>query len=321
MSWVIEMVGTDLNAFYDSRYRELEKIFLERSAKSFGKNFDSIAEKVLDGCKKSLIAAKKIQAEEKISCGFMSLSFLNSSLIENSPTIQIDFYNHDWVYGESFSRTKLDADFLLAEWESFCAEALDEKFFHRARLNPAEIKSLFWDTAEKNFYLFTCFGKYFLPELEFSTEYQELDKEENFYLTCGMYLDWQERIFAELPEIDLFNLDANEETQLRKFEGKIFRDKVFADLDLTKCRFSNCLFDRCKFSSLRLVDARFRDCRLYHSDFEEISAAGCLFQNCKFRDTNFSGCNDEPDGSDEYFFEVQFENCNLTREEFLNGTK
>ena len=102
-------------------------------------------------------------------------------------------------------------------------------------------KSLFWGTVDKIIFLFTCCAKYFAPCLAYYNEFDELIKAEKFYVTCGTYLDWQNRIFAALPEIDFFKLDANEETNFRPLRKKTFRKKILSGLDLRHGFFEECI--------------------------------------------------------------------------------
>ena len=73
-------------------------------------------------------------------------------------------------------------------------------------------------------------------------EIKNLVKEESLYVTCGVYLDWQERIYGILPPLDLTDVPDNTETTFREFNGVDYEEEAFIDMDLSHCRFIGCKF-------------------------------------------------------------------------------
>ncbi len=297
------------------RYNILESNFLTETSKFFRKNLDTIRKNFLSELDSAISDACKIQAAENKICAYISISFLNTSVMENKPVFQIDFYNEDWVYGESWARKRFNADFMLTYWQEFISKAMDDKFYIRSQISKVEIKSLFWDTLDKLIYLFAGYTKYFLRDISC-----DLLKAENFYVTCGTYLDWQERIFAELPEIDLLNLEANEDTTFRPVNKKIFRHKNFDGLNLRNCYFKNCTFDRFTFSKINLVDSKFLNCRFTNTEFIDTNFKGGNFFKCYFKDCNFTNCNSSADNipDEEYFSILKISDCYLLNLNFFD---
>ena len=279
--------------YEQSRYKSLEIDFLEATKKSLSDDFAAMKSDTLTAWRKALSEACDVQRDEKIPCAFMSISFLNTSV----------------------ARSRMNADFLLTHWQKFTADALDDSFFVRNKIAQVEIKSLFWSTLDKLAFLFTCYAKYFAAELKTSPEFAALDKAENFYVTCGTYLDWQNRLFAVLPEIDLTEPEVNADTTFREFVGKIYRQQNFASLDLRGCRFEDCLFRDCTFTDLNFADARFSRCRFYSLRFDGVKLAGAEFVECKFRDCTFKNSSTDPKAVDvdEYFAPLRLTRCNLVR--------
>ena len=257
----MELLQT-FDEFLEKRYEPLELEFLKTVAQDLNKNISSIRKFFLEELRRALVQADEIQRQENKICAYMSISLLNTSLIDDKPLLQVDFYNEEWVYGESWARYRFSADFLFKHWKKFKADAQDENFYVRSKINRVEIKSLFWGTADKIIFLFACHAKYFIPRLFYYNEFDELIKAENFYVTCGTYLDWQNRIFAELPEIDFFNLDSNEETTFRPLIKKILRNKKLSGLNLQHGFFEECTFRNFIFENLNLADAIFLNCDL-----------------------------------------------------------
>ena len=301
--------------YESARYKSLEIDFLEATKKSLSDDFAAMKSDTLTAWRKALSAACDVQRDEKIPCAFMSISFLNTSVATGKPVLQIDFYDAKWIYDAPFARSSMNADFLLTHWQKFTADALDDSFFVRNKIAQVEIKSLFWRTLDKLAFLFTCYAKYFAAELKTSPEFAALDKAENFYVTCGTYLDWQNRLFAVLPEIDLTEPEVNADTTFREFVGKIYRQQNFASLDLRGCRFEDCLFRDCTFTDLNFADAWFSRCRFYSLRFDGVKLAGAEFVECKFRDCLFKNSSTDPKAVDvdEYFAPLRLTRCNFVR--------
>lgn len=303
-----------LPTYIAERYLPLELEFLEATKKFLSDNLPRLSEYVLEEWRKALKEACEVQSVERIPCAYMSVSFLNTSVMAGKAVLQIDFYDAQWVYGNPFSRSRMDADFLLTGWEDFTTKALDEKYFVRSSISAVEIKSLFWGTLDKIIFIFTCFAKYFAPALKSFAEFDALIKAEKFYVTCGTYLDWQNRLCAVLPEIDFLNPDANEDTTFREAHGKIYRQKTFADLDLRGCLFTDCLFHKCAFTNLNLVDAEFLHCRFISASFTDIKFAGTKFSECKLKDCAIKNSTDAPKAVDaeEYFAPLRLNQCKIS---------
>lgn len=293
------------------RYSPLELEFLDATKKFLIENFPRISEHVLDEWRKAIAAACEIQREP---CAYMSVSLLNTSVATGKPVLQIDFYDVRWVYGEPFSRSRMSADFLLTGWKNFTDAALDEKFFVRSSISAVEIQSLFWGTLEKLTFIFTCFAKYFAPALKNFPEFDALIKTEKFFVTCGTYLDWQNRLCAVLPEIDFLNPDENEDTTFREAHEKIYRYKNFANMNLRSCRFTNCLFYHCEFANLNLADTEFFGCRFIFSSFAEIKFAGTKFSACTIKNCAIKNSTDDPKAvdADEYFAPLKIIDCKIS---------
>jgi len=263
--------------------------------------------------------AVKVQNEAKIPCGYMSISLLNTSIMVGKPQLQTDFYNEDWVYGEPWARGRMTAEFLFTEWDGFCAAALDGDFYMRSKVPTAAIKAMFWGTVDKLTYLFACYAKYFVLRLVELPEFTALTKEPTMYVTCGTYLDWQERLYGVLPEIDLTDLSDNEATAFREFHGKTYNQAAFTQLDLRHCRFCDCTFEDSIFSEVDLGDAYFRNCRFRDTNFVQTRVAGSIWENCRIYDCLWQSTGTQSAaGDDEYFAEAEMVNTRVNNFRAIN---
>ena len=301
------------------RYQPLETEFLKKMSQHLSRELPTFRKICLEEWRKAIAYACEIQRQENKICAYMSISFLNTSLIDDKPTLQIDFYNEEWVFGESWARYRMSADFLFKHWKDFKFDALDDRFFVRSKISKVEIKALFWGTLDKIIFLFTCYVKYFAARLSYYNEFDDLIKAENFYVTCGTYLDWQNKVYAEIPEVDLLNPDANEDTTFRPVKNKMYRNKKFHDLNLSNCYFEDCVFDNFTFENLNLADANFLRCRFTSTKFVNVQMAGCDLFECYFKNCTFENCTSEIDeDSDEYFAPMRIYHCYLLGIEYEN---
>lgn len=299
--------------YLTARYKPLETEFLKLVAQDLSAEISEIRKFCLQEWRLAISHANEIQRQENQICAYMSISLLNTSVILGEPTLQVDFYNAEWVYGEPWARHRMRADFLFRRWQDFKFAALDDRFYVRSKISRVEIKALFCGTLDKLIFLFTCYVKYFAARLEYYNEFDDLAKAENFYVTCGTYLDWQNRVFAIVPEIDLLNLDSNVDTTFRPVKKKIYRQKKFIGLNLRSCRFEDCIFDRFTFEHLNLADAFFLRCRFIATKFIGVKMAGCDFFECYFKNCEFQDSTSEPaeTAADEYFAPMRMYHCFL----------
>ncbi len=308
---------TTLEEFYMERYQALEVELLNSVSGRMSRDFSAISEYCIENFQRILKEALQVQKVEHIPCAYMSISLLNTSILERKPMLQVDFYNGDWVYGEPWARGHLSAEFLFREWEGFCVKALDDSFYVRNKLQSIAIKSLFWETSEKLMYIFACFAKYFAAKIEELPEFSELDKAPAMYLTCGAYLDWQERIHAVLPGLDITDISDDEDTAFRVFHGEKYRKKVFRGMNLKHCRFYDCVFRNCVFDTVIIADGNFRNCRFYNTDFIRLGMAGCSWKDCEFRSCRFMDSGTHTDG-DEYFVDAEMVRVRLSVTKAIN---
>lgn len=304
-----------MQEYKSQRYKPLEREMLEALGRELSRNAAAVRTCCLQAWREALAEAVRVQQAAKTSCpcAYMSISLLNTSLLPpEQPLLQMDFYDEGGAYGWPWARTRTSAAFLFRHWEAFKAAALDDACFVRSRVHRSGIRALFWETIDRMAYLFTCHAKYIVPELESTEEYQQLLRAPSFFITSGMYLDWQEQLYAERPAIDIFAPDADEDTSFRQFSGMIFRGRLFQSMELQHCRFRDCLFADCTFAAVNLMDVQFLDCRFHRTIFRETEIAGCLWQNCALRGCSFLAVYSVTRAdSDEYFAEAELRQCYL----------
>lgn len=304
------------------RYAGLEQALLERTAALLGREAAAVRSACLAAWQEALREGVRAQqaSEQPLTCAYLSISLLNTSLLTGKPLFQMDFYDAGGAYGWPWARTRSSAAFLFAYWAEFTAAALDEQYFVRSRVPAAGIRALFWETADRLVYLFVCFAKYFVAELADTEAYQQLAKAPSFFVTGGMYLDWQEQLYGERPSIELFDRAADEDTRFRQFTGEIFRGREFGPLELKQCRFRDCLFADCSFAGTKLMDAQFQGCRFHQTVFRAAEIAGCLWQDCALRGCSFVGVQSAPpEDTDEYYAEAELRQCYLDNVQIMQS--
>ena len=306
-----------LSDYVTSRYEPLEIRLLEDTGAYLSANFSQVRDKCLEHWQGALKTALQTQEREDKPCAYMSISLLLTSL-SDEPKLQIDFYDSDWVYGEPWARYVMPAAFLFAKWGDFARAALDDAYYLRSRVARSAIQALFYGAADKLAYLFACFAKYYMEDLAKLPEMAALKKEPVFYVTAGMYFDWQERLYGQLPEVDLLNLPDNTETPFREFRDKLFKEVALQDFDLHGARFKGCLFRTAVLRGLNLRDALFEDCRFLDVDFIELKIAGCSFRRTFFSSCRWQNSGTEGEG-DAYFGETEMTDAKIKDMQVINS--
>ena len=185
-----------LEEYYVQRYQRIEREFLDKTSTYLDENSDKISDYLINNMTEILKNAANVQKEQNISCGYISFSLLLTSVTLNKPMLQVDFYSGEWVYGEPWSRERIDAGFLFEYWENLKNAAFDDEYFMRSRITSAMIKTFFYDTLDELIYLFANYLKKYGENLAKIPEFSKIKLETPAYITVGAYLDWQERIIA-----------------------------------------------------------------------------------------------------------------------------
>ncbi len=98
------------------------------------------------------------------------------------------------------------------------------------------------------------------------------------------------------------------------FVKQDFVRKKLPAKEYDNCTFTNCDFTESNLSVVTFIECTFTDCNFSKVIIKETSFIDkCVFEHCKLLGVDFSSGND-------FLFEVQFKNCNLTYASFYGFT-
>lgn len=246
----------------------------------------------------------------------IDISFLYTSLEEGKARFRIDSYGE----GGRILEESMATDYLAADWLTVNLERLTEKLSKcaadeglRRYIRPAEIETLKLRAARSLLYYFSFRFKYAIREALDLKRLAKVKKADNFAIQIGEYMDWQRTIYAILPQVDVFNCDADTDFRFRRFPAIYYQNKQFMDLTMNQSRFVDCTFTDTIIENCRMNDCIFDHCtfdnvKVYETQMKGCSFIGCMISNTVFEKSVFYS--EEPDhGEIEYYEPVEFYKC------------
>lgn len=254
---------------------------------------------------------------------YLTLSALYTSVYLQEPKMRLDIYRRQWILREPCDSLEIKLDWLFVYWQQHQNELLDASRTIRIHFGKAHLQKILLHSAKMLFYLAAARLKYWLNDLVHEEILQGLSRDTEFYLTFGEYHHWQNVLYAELPEIDIFNCSRNESLNFRNFDRCTYKNKRFEHIDLTGSRFHQCRFEHCVFTQVTLNDCQFNDCQWLDTVIEDTELLGATFTDTSFAQVDFrrvlatiaqSGSK-PPD----LFKESEFRRCKFTHVSFTHS--
>jgi len=257
----------------------------------------------------------------------IDISFLYTSLEEGKAKFRIDSYGE----GSRVLEQSMATDYLAADWLTVKLEELEGKLLEcvadeglRRYIRPAEIETLKLRAVRSLLYYFSFRFKYTIREALDLKRLARVKKEDHFAIQIGEYMDWQKTIYAILPEVDVFNCDADTNFQFRSFPAIYYQNKQFKDLIMDQSRFIDCTFTDTSIENCRMNDCIFDHCTFDHVTIIKTQMKGCSFINCAISNTVFEKSvfySEDPDqGEIEYYEPVEFYKCAFSSDCFKECT-
>lgn len=318
------MSQTYLQMFKDQFY---PVVFMEAAKKtivSFGENEERIVESWRRELSLYLERIAALQQKEQAGpVAEITVSFMYTSLYEGKAVFRVDSYGDEGrVYGESMAAAFLSADWLVQELPSLKEElaACAAREGLRGVVRPAAFEVLALRAVRSLLYYFAGRFKYIVTKVLDEKYLARLKKGEVFVICIGEYLDWQNTVFAILPEVDIFNCGRDTKLQFRHFPAIVYRRKQFTDLNLSQSKFTDCTFEDVVIGECCMNDCTFDGCSFNRVTISGTQMAGSLFIDCVIREAKFEEvvfCGDGVRGHEaEYFAPVEFVGCTFSQADF-----
>jgi len=221
-----------------------------------------------------------LQKQNKIGPIFcVSMSFLNTALMNGSPACRIDAYGADGgLYDHSVLTKVVDWPFFSVAWNQLSAgfRELPDTRESQSYYRPLQAKQAAWNCIGPILSMVSALLKYEVDDIPQTSMYKGLVKGDEFRIEFGEFWDWKVTLLAERQEVDLFNYQSRKHS-FRAFQNKVFENKQFVGFDLSHCRFLDCEFRNCEFSGTNLNDCNFINCKFFDTFIKKCTTAGTCF--------------------------------------------
>lgn len=216
----------------------------------------------------------------------VAVSFPYSSLMCDSPCVIFEVYPDFPFFASKLVREVFSAPWIFPNWNEFYEDILSctQKLGLGTVIRPPYIKSSMWDVARYVLHFVSTFVKTNMADVEQLSSFKAMRKADEFRITFGEYMDWQRLIYAQLPDIDIFNCEEHEPLAFRRFRSAVYENKTFDSLQLDDTRFEFCIFRNCSFKNSKLRDAKFDGCDFENCRFEQVRLDGARFSGSKLKD-------------------------------------
>ena len=277
---------------WQKQYREqcylpILKEYIEETIQNLTKHAEEINKKLNEQvdaffCNLELLQKKGKLGEVQTIC----ISFPYTSLSCGEPYFLFEVYPDMPFLDDSIVFREFPADWLFIDWEQFL-EKLQKEVGNQGMnqfIRKPYIKSQAWESARTILYLVSNFVKYYLYKLEEMDSYRRLKKADGFMISFGEYMDWQQIIWIEKKEVDIFLCEKDTNLCFCQFQKAWYDKKAFKMLVLDDCKFQECTFINCQFSGCSFKDTKFIGCTFQGCSFSDIDFAGASFDGCKLED-------------------------------------
>lgn len=301
-------------AFREKSYEPLAGVLLHDTDSYFAARQEEVKKELFECLEKFISAAVQKQKEEGLPPpAYLTLSVLYTSVYFGKPQLLLEFYDESWMLGKAIYAETADAGWLFRFWEEHQKKLADAEAASGAFVRPSHTKQMEYQSVYILSYLAATRMKYWLAQPEEIEAFAKLEKQPQFYITCGEYLGWQNTVAAVLPEIDIFNCDEEESLTLRTFYHCKYENKKFEEIDLRGSRFYQCSFNHCSFTQVLLCDTLFDACTMRDVSFFGGQILGATLKNTLLKDVRFYGVTaglDKPNPK-EWYKAVEFIDCSL----------
>ena len=134
-------------------------------------------------------------------------------------------------------------------------------------------------------YLYAIF-KYILIDAEELENYKLMNTIPGFMITIGEYMDWQNVLYVEVPEVDLNNINNESSVMFARFNGESYKELYIKDINMKHAKFTNCKFNKCTFENINLNDSLFTNCQFKDVVMKSGTMYGAIMKDANGIDTD-----------------------------------
>lgn len=281
--------STYITEFKEREFKQATDEFWKATKKSVLANMESIVGEIKNTFSELFSTIAKIQKNNDI--GKITVSLIRISAWEKRQRAIIEVYDKDEIIGKLLYQTQIDISYIFTEWENYRINliTLAEKKGVRRYVKDAVIRFFMEEKlTDMASYLYAIF-KYILIDAEELENYKLMNTIPGFMITIGEYMDWQNVLYVEVPEVDLNNINNESSVMFARFNGESYKELYIKDINMKHAKFTNCKFNKCTFENINLNDSLFTNCQFKDVVMKSGTMYGAIMKNCIRINSDFSG--------------------------------
>lgn len=317
------MADTYIEMFEETYYPPAFLKTAVSTIQEFENNQEGITEKIkerLNQYLKDLIAMQEAHLAEPVA--EITFSFLYTSLEEQEPVFRIDSYGEGGrIFRETILSEQMKAPWLtagLAELKKELSESIARNSLGRY-IRPAELEKLKLRAVRSLLLYFSSRFRYVMADVLDKKQLARVQKMDSFLIEMGEYQDWQKVLYAQLPEVDIFNCDRNTVLSFRRFSAIYYENKQFKERVINSARFTDCTFTGSVIENCQMNDCVFDGCTFENMFIRDTEMIGCLFIDCDFSHADFEQVTffaDSTKKTEDYYEPAEFYICGMVEVTF-----
>lgn len=219
------------------------------------------------------------------------ISFPYVLLACGTPSLLFEAYPGVPFLDDALVFREFPAPWLFPDWEQLLEKLRREagRQGMNAVIRMPFIRSHALKSAACILYFWSGIVKYHLRGIEEKEEFRNLKKADDFCISFGGYMDWQNPIWISRKETDIFFCEEGTDLRFCRFREMWYEDKAFDALVLDDCQFHTCTFKNCSFTGTSFRDTSFIGCSFTDCRFSDTDLAGSSFAGCRLEEIQMEG--------------------------------
>jgi hypothetical protein len=270
--------------------------------------------------------------KEKAKISRITYSILRTGIVERQPAYLVEASDKDWFLDFVACHAKYHPAWAFRNLYQLEMELAPKAKLYLDQIKPSQLERHLLQEAGKYHRYVVSFIRYAMPQAIKLPEFQAIQKEPQFTVRVGEYLDISEIVYREDHRV---KDSAAAKTWMQSYDGLAYAYEVFANLDLSggdywginlkyaDLRGSNLAQSQMQFCTL--TGAKLNQGSLAGSDLSESLIFEADFGECDLRGADFTktqgaaGISDRANWVQPGFEAVNFRGANLEGANFQNA--
>lgn len=176
---------------------------LLRINQRYGQDKETIENKLIAAFDQVCKRTSELQKQEKKrDTRYINISFLRTSIMDNTSYYRIDTYDENWYLDQEECSSLWDADFIFRSLFQHMADLETKKSRCSRKITSIDIDRIKMFEALKYHVLAVEFIREMLPRLLATEGYTQMQKSPEINILAGEYMDHSEILYGKNPDSD-----------------------------------------------------------------------------------------------------------------------